>query len=88
MPPAPVKITSGAGAFKHTVAGPLTNAVGKGFTVMITEPACGWLQMVDEASVTLINVYVKLPGVLVGAATVTELPTVVVSVRLGPLLIL
>ena len=73
-------MTSGDGALRHTVAGPLMLAAGNGFTLTMTEPDCNWLQVVDDASCTLINVYVNVPAVVVGAGTVAELPLVVVTV--------
>lgn len=84
MLPAPVKVIVCGAPFWQTANGPLMNAVGKGFTLMITAPTCGCEQFVEEASITLIKVYVNVPGTLVGALTVTELPLVLVTVRLGP----
>ena len=70
----------GDGPFKQTVVVPVIVAVGNGFTVTTAEPVCTWLQVVLLPSCTLTNVYVNVPTVPVGTATVTEFPATVVTV--------
>jgi hypothetical protein len=70
----------GALASLHTAVVPIIVAVGKGFTVTTALPPCSCRHDVLLASLTLIRLYVKTPAVPVGAATVTLLPEVVVTV--------
>ena len=56
------------------------DAVGNGLTVMMAEPDWFWLQIVLLASVTLIKLYVNVPGVAVGTDTVILFPVVVTTV--------
>ena len=59
---------------------PFIVAIGNGFIVTVALPLCPCEQVVEEASCTLTRVYKKVPGALVGAATVTELPDVAITV--------
>ena len=63
-------------------------AVGNGYTTTVAAPVWFWLHTVLLASVTLIRLYVNVPAVVVGTATATELPVVVVTVWLAPPLML
>ena len=86
---APVKVISGAVAFRQTSALPLIVAVGSGLTVMVAlEFVRLRRQALDEPSVTFSRVYTYVPTVPVGAVTVAtvELP-VVVNVCMAPPLI-
>ena len=87
VPPAPVKVMFGAGAFLHTDIVPLIMAVGKGLTVTVAVPDCGCVHVELLASLTLNRVYVYVPTVVVGAGTVTLFPDVVVTVSVPPELI-
>ena len=80
VPPAPVNVIFGELASLHTAVVPLIVAVGNGFTVTTALPPCSCKQAVLLASLTLTRLYVKTPAVPVGAATVTLLPVVVVTV--------
>ena len=84
----PVKVMLGDGLFLHTVVVPEIEAVGRGFTVTVALPVWVWLQAVEELSETLIKLYTNVPAVPVGAATITLLPLVVVTVCGAPSLIL
>jgi hypothetical protein len=64
----------------HTAMVPAIDAVGNGFTVTVAVPPCIWEQFVELASRTLTSAYVNVPAKVVGAATVTVLPDVVVTV--------
>ena len=83
-----MSVIFGDGLFLQTVVVPEIVAVGKGFTVTVTLPVCVWLQAVDEPSETLTKLYTNAPTVPVGAATVTLLPLVVVTVCGAPASIL
>jgi hypothetical protein len=75
-----VKVILGDAASLQTDVVPIIVAVGNGLTVIIELPVCAWLQDVTLASLTLTSEYVNIPATLVGAATVTLLPAVVVIV--------
>lgn len=53
-------------------------AVGNGFTITVAVPVCACEQPLT--SLTLTSAYTNVPGVVVGTATVTEFPDIVVTV--------
>jgi hypothetical protein len=75
-----VKVIFGEAASLQTAVVPLIVAVGNGLTVIVALPVCICEHVVALASRTLTSEYVNIPVVLVGTATVTLLPTVVVTV--------
>jgi hypothetical protein len=75
-----VKVIFGDAAFWHTAVVPLIVAVGNGLTVITALPLCACKQVEVLASLTLTSAYVKTPDAAVGAATVTLLPAVVLTV--------
>ena len=56
MPPDPVNVTSGDGAFKHTALVPAIFAIGKGLIVMMAVADCNCEQAVEDPSRTLTKV--------------------------------
>jgi len=90
VPPAPVNVTWGAVVFLQTFRLPLMLAVGNGFTCTETDVLLNVLpQLFAVPSVTLNRLYVYVPGVDVGTATVAAVEApVVLTVCTAPPLIL
>ena len=86
MPPEPVKVILGDAAFCATVTVPLTEAVGNGLTVTVTDcPVMALFAQLAPLPDTAVKVYTALPEVPVAAVSVTEFPDVVVIVWSVPL---
>jgi hypothetical protein len=73
-------VINGSGAFKQTLVEPEIEAVGRGLTLMVTDPEGDPAQTVLLISITPVRLYTNAPTTPVGTASVTVLVPAVVEI--------